>query len=178
MANKALHSWKIYPFDWWQCQLNFTLWCATAGPRTHSSEVSSPFTCTTPQDGFSCRCASPSPEIPPTPGTITDTTTEPSNAFAMNSAHFRTRTGDRRWIMGVKALEATASTWNRQAPIATHEAQGPFLHLMDAIRHNHDISRASTTFVLDKSNSFTQAGVVRLNDSIRTYVWAILGSQA
>lgn len=34
-----------------------------------------------------------------------------------------------------------------------------------------------TTFILDKSEGFTQAGVERLNDSIRTYVWAILGAQ-
>ena len=33
-------------------------------------------------------------------------------------------------------------------------------------------------FVLDKSEGFTSAGVERLNDSIRTYVWAILGAQA
>ena len=57
-------------------------------------------------------------------------------------------------------------------------AQGPFLHPKDAMRHNRDISGAWTTFVLDKSEGFTQAGVERLNDSIRTYVWAILGAQA
>ena len=34
------------------------------------------------------------------------------------------------------------------------------------------------TFVLDKSEGFTQAGIARINDSIRTYVWAILGAQA
>ena len=33
-------------------------------------------------------------------------------------------------------------------------------------------------FIPDKSEGFTQAGVERLNDSIRTYVWAILGAQA
>ena len=31
MANKAWNTWKNTPFDWWQCQLNFTFWCATAG---------------------------------------------------------------------------------------------------------------------------------------------------
>ena len=46
------------------------------------------------------------------------------------------------------------------------------------MRHNVDISGAWTTFVVDKSDGFTQAGVERLNDSIRTYVWAILGAQA
>ena len=59
-----------------------------------------------------------------------------------------------------------------------HVAQGPFFHPKDAMRHNRDISGAWTTFVLDKSKGFTQAGVERLNDSIRTYVWAILGAQA
>ena len=61
---------------------------------------------------------------------------------------------------------------------AAQRAQGPFFHPMDAIRHNCDISQAWTTFILDKSNGLTQAGVELLNDLIRTYVWAILGSQA
>ena len=59
-----------------------------------------------------------------------------------------------------------------------HATQGPFVHPKDAMRHNVDISGAWTTFVLDKSEGFTQAGVERLYDSIRTYVWAILGAQA
>ena len=46
------------------------------------------------------------------------------------------------------------------------------------MRHNRDISGVLTTFVLDKSEGFTQAGVERLNDSIGTYVWAIPGPQA
>ena len=52
-----------------------------------------------------------------------------------------------------------------------HVAQGTFFHPKDAMRHNRDISGAWTTFVLDKSEGFTQAGVERLNASIRTYVW-------
>ena len=35
-----------------------------------------------------------------------------------------------------------------------------------------------TNFITDQSNGFTRPGVERLNDSIRTYVWAILGAQA
>ena len=34
------------------------------------------------------------------------------------------------------------------------------------------------SFVLDKSSGFTQAGVSRINDSIRTYVWSIVGAQS
>ena len=60
-----------------------------------------------------------------------------------------------------------------------HQAQhGILFHQLDAIRHNRDISAAWTTFLLHKSDGFTKAGVTRLNDSIRIYVWAILGSQA
>ena len=66
----------------------------------------------------------------------------------------------------------------RSAYRHAHYSDGPFFHPMDAIRHNRDISGAWTMFILDKSEGFTQAGVERLNDSIRTYVWAILGAQA
>ena len=59
-----------------------------------------------------------------------------------------------------------------------HYSDGPFFHPMDAIRHNRDISGAWMMFIPDKSEGFTQAGVKRLNDSIRTYVWATLGAQA
>ena len=59
-----------------------------------------------------------------------------------------------------------------------HAAQGPFFHPKDAMRHYVDISGAWTTFVFDKSEGFTQAGVEVLNDSISTYVWAIFGALA
>ena len=62
------------------------------------------------------------------------------------------------------------------AYIFAHVAQGPFFRPKDAMRHNRNTSGAWTMFVLDKSEGFTQAGVERLNDSIRTYVWAILGA--
>ena len=59
-----------------------------------------------------------------------------------------------------------------------HYSDGPFFHPKDAIRHNRDILGAWTMFILDKSEGLTQAGVERLDDSIRTYVWVILGAQA
>ena len=52
-----------------------------------------------------------------------------------------------------------------------HAAQGPFFYPKDAIRHNSDILGAWTSFVLDRSEGFTQAGVESVNDSIRNYVW-------
>ena len=34
------------------------------------------------------------------------------------------------------------------------------------------------SFVLDEGKGFTQAGITKINDSIRTFVWAILGAQS
>ena len=34
------------------------------------------------------------------------------------------------------------------------------------------------SFILDQSKGFTRAGISRINDSIRVYVWAVLGAQA
>ena len=46
MTNKAWKIWQNTPFSWWQCHLNFALWCASAGCgaslRT-TSERRSPF---------------------------------------------------------------------------------------------------------------------------------------
>ena len=53
-----------------------------------------------------------------------------------------------------------------------HNSQVPLLYIQQ--KHNN----AFTTFILDKGLGFTQSGVERLNDSIRIYVWSILGSQA
>ena len=41
-----------------------------------------------------------------------------------------------------------------------------------------DADMAWWAFVLDQSEGFTQSRVERINDSFRTYVWAILGAQA
>ena len=49
---------------------------------------------------------------------------------------------------------------------------------IDYIAQGTEANSAWTTFILDDSNGFTRAGVERINDSIRTYCWAILGSQS
>ena len=54
----------------------------------------------------------------------------------------------------------------------THVAQGPFFHPKDAMRHNRDISGTWTKFVLGKSEGFMQAGVERLNESIRGRIFS------
>ena len=47
---------------------------------------------------------------------------------------------------------------------------------LGSIEQKH--KNAWTTFILDKSEGLTRAGIERINDSVRTYVWCLLGSQA
>ena len=101
----------------------------------------------------------------------------PSSVWFYN--HFlRNKTGGRRWITDVKASAMSTFMTPSGTYRHAHAAQGPFFHPKDAMRHNLDISGLRETLVLDNSEGFTQAGVERLYDLIRTYVWDVLGEQA
>jgi hypothetical protein len=51
------------------------------------------------------------------------------------------------------------------------------IYKIDYVRQD-DATNGWKIFLLQKSDHFTRAGLVRLDDSIRTYVYCILGSQA
>ena len=60
----------------------------------------------------------------------------------------------------------------------THPREGLTTHV-DYIEQETDVvSRAWRLFILNKSDGLTQPGVERLNGSILTYIWAVLGAQA
>ena len=62
------------------------------------------------------------------------------------------------------SLSANSSLWSREH--------------VDYIAQGSEADEAWSSFILDQSQGFTAPGVERLNDSIRTYVWALLGAQA
>ena len=49
---------------------------------------------------------------------------------------------------------------------------------IDYIAQGSEVNHIWSTFILDEANGFTKAGIERINDSVRTYCWAILGSQS
>ena len=59
----------------------------------------------------------------------------------------------------------------------TQATTNKILHV-DFIKQDDPSKATWTSFILDHSDGFTHAGVVRLNGTIRTYVWALLGAQA
>ena len=53
-------------------------------------------------------------------------------------------------------------------------------HIVRGVMHVDGHRQQNVTyksFIQDNSNGLTPPGIGRINDSIRTYVWAILGSQ-
>ena len=60
----------------------------------------------------------------------------------------------------------------------TQKTRNGMTHI-DFIKQDDELAdNAWSTFILDEGNGFTKAGVERLNDSIHTYTWALIGSQA
>ena len=76
-----------------------------------------------------------------------------------------------------KKLSATTNNeWKDNGMNFTGESGKGFT--IDKIEQPLYAETGWTMFIQDISEGFTQPGIVRINDSIRTYVWAILGAQA
>ena len=185
IGNKAWRRWQHTLMDWWQCQLNLAVWCATAGCGVSADDhlqAKDPLLASlyrfhvyyaTRRLLVELKVALPGDQSHSwyqMPGPTNDCT-----EFGVSpDTDWRQKLDHGCQGLGSWSTYMEPSVTYRHA----HFSDGPFFHPMDAIRHNRDISGAWTVFIPDKSEGFTQAGVERLNDSIRTYVWAILGAQA
>ena len=182
MGNKAWDNWQHAPMTWWQCQLNFGLLCATADHlQAKDSLLAGLYRFhvyyTTRRLLVEVKVALPGDksyswyenayDARAYKRLCTEFGVAPSTDWRQKLDHGCQ--GLRSWSM---YMEPSGSYQH------AHYSDGPFFHPKDAIRHNRDISGAWMMFILDKSEGFTQVGVEHLNDSIRTYVWAILGVQA
>ena len=81
-------------------------------------------------------------------------------------------------------LDLTKMTFGPEIPggrkcgISSCEYLPPKKIHIDYIKQEDGVKDVWTTFILDQSEGFTRAGIERINESIRTYCWAILGSQS
>ena len=185
-SNKAWHNWKSTPFDWWQCQLNFAIWCATAGCGVSDEDrlqSKDPLLASLYRfhATYTTRCILEELRVT-LPGDKShewyENAYDDARAYKQLCTEFGVSPDWRQKVdHGCQGLDSYSQYMDPSGSYRhSHQAQGPFFHPMDAICHNRNISRAWTTFILDISNGFTKAGVERLNDSIQTYVWAILGA--
>lgn len=188
-TNEPWNTWIHSSFDWWQCQLNFAVWCASTGCGVSYNdhiqntsnltksvymfhlyyciarilkELKSPL----PTDSSFCYYKSPydkaayqklCDEFHVSPNTDWRQKLEtPCQGLGTYTQYFKP-SGEYRYH---------------------HSGDGPFFNINDSIIHTVDISLAWSTFILDKSEGFTKAGIECINESIKTYVWALLGAQS
>ena len=185
MANKAWQIWQNSPFSWWQCQLNFALWCASAGCGVsfeNHLQADKPLLASLYRFHVYHTARRLCVALPGDKSYSWYENAYDSRAYKRLCAEFSV-SSDIHWRQKVDHGCQGLGSWSTfMTPSGAyrhaHAAQGPFFYPKDAMRHNVDISGAWTTFVLDKSEGFTQACVERFNDSICRYVWAILGAQA
>ena len=188
-TNEPWNTWLHSSFDWWQCQLNFAVWCATAGCGVSYQDhlqITSGLTKTVytfhvyycisrilkelktplPTDASFCYYKNPYDKA---------VYQKLCNEFNVSpNTDWRQKLDHGCEGLGAWSTYMEPSHEYRHA----HAAQGPFFHPKDSIMHNRNISRAWTMFILDKSEGFTKAGIERINESIRMFVWALLGAQS
>ena len=196
-SDKLVQAWHSSPMQFWQNQLNFAVWCATAGcgvslddhltaaddllqsvyrfhvyyqTRRILVEIQAPL----PQDqawdamnnpydrrGYERICN----EFGVSPHT--DWKVKGPNQGLGQVYNYWTNTGYHP--VGAEydpsRMSFTART-NRT------------LHVDFIKQDAAGADKAWGTFILNKSDGFTHPGVERLNNSIRTYVWAVLGAQS
>ena len=114
----------------------------------------------------------------------------PMKEYAKNSTLTLMLIGDKNRVT-IKALEEYTTTelildtahlikelnTTKKEYSFTHATTNDILRI-DYIAQGPEANKTWTTSILDNSNGFTRAGVERINGSIRTYCWAILGSQS
>ena len=189
-SDKLVQAWHSSPMQFWQNQLNFAVWCATAGcgvsledhltaaddllqyvyrfhvyyqirriPGPGMDAVNNPYD----RRGYERICN----EFGVSPHT--DWKIDGPNQGLGRVYNYWTNNG----YHPVGAGEYDPSRMS-----FTAQTTNSVLH-MDFIKQDAaGVDKAWKTFILNKSDGFTHPGVERLNNSIRTYVWAILGAQS
>lgn len=196
-SDQLVQAWNSHPMQFWQNQLNFAVWCATTGCGVSSedhlaasdplmkalytfhayyqirrilAEIQAPLpqdrawnAFNNPYDRRSYERICSEYEVPP----HTDWHCKGQNHGMGRVYNYWTHVGYH--LVGNGEYHSDRMSF-------TEETTNEVLHVDYISQDTADASWA--TFILDKSQGFTHPGVERLNDSIRTYVWAILGSQA
>ena len=198
-ADKLVQKWHSQPMSFWQNQLNFATWCATTGCGVAASDhllggepmaqalfrfhvyyqirrILTEMRCPLPTDdswdakgntydraAYEKLCVEFG--VPP----HTDWRQQKSANHGLGLVYFYA--GGYVPIYGPYSPKC----YNPKHMSFTHKTTNEILHV-DFIKQGHEADDAAVTFILDKSEGFTRAGVERVNDSIRTYVWAILGA--
>jgi len=175
--------WNNSPVDFWQTQLNFATWCATTGcgvsVRDHingrydfapeSAQLSKSIFrfhvyYQTRRILHQLKVALPTDD---TWNSFTNTYDHTAYQTICNEFGVDPQKSDWKTTRGTR--------WLANGPGSYMDRFG--FHPQSYLKQSAEAVNGFVDFMLDQTQGFTHAGVERLNDSIRTYVWAILGAQ-
>lgn len=197
-SDKIVQLWRSNPMQFWQNQLNFAVWCATTGCGVSADDhLSNAAPLTASLYRFhvyytTCRILSAiKTPLPQDQAWRAFDNPYDRRAYERICGEFGVSPNTDWRRHGINnGLGKAYNYWTNMGyhPMGrgeydpsrmsfTKKTSNDSIHV-DYVKQDDGASNAWTTFILDKSEGFTRAGVERLNDSIRTYVWAILGAQA
>ena len=200
-SDALVKSWSSAPMDWWQNQLNFAVWCVTSGCGVSAQDhlqASKPLMRSIYlfHVYYTTRCILAEIQAPLPQDQVWSPMANPYDRWAYEricnkfgvSPHTNWHVLGPNYGLGrvyfyaggyVPAYGAIDSdNYNPDKMSFTKSTTSKIVH-MDFIKQDSpEAGKAWRQFILDKLEGFTRAGVERVNDSIRTYIWAILGSQA
>jgi hypothetical protein len=188
-SNEPWNTWRDSSFDWWQCQLNFAVYCATTGCGVsyqdhlqHTSNITKTLYMFHVYYCIARILKELKAPLPNNSSFCYYKNTYDKAAYQRICTEFNVdlNTDWRQKLeSGCQGLGQWSTYYKPSGEYRhSHQSDGPFFNPNDAITHTTDISMAWTTFMLDKSNGFTHAGIERINESIRIFVWALLGAQS
>jgi len=177
--------WHNSQMDFWQTQLNFATWCATTGcgvsvhDHINGRYDFAPESAKLSKSIFRFHVYYQTRRILHQMRAALQTD-ESWNAFTNAYDHTAYQTICNEF--GVDPQKATGERpeehngWPMVLCLGSiFDRFGP--HPQSYLKQSADADNGFVDFMLYQTQGFTHAGVERLNDSIRTYVWAILGSQ-
>ena len=195
--DKVIQAWQSTSMQFWQNQVNFAIWCATAGCGVSAQDhLSAPDKLIRSlylfHTYYQIRKILDDIQAPLPQDQVWDALNNPydrraferiCNEFGVSHhSDWRNRGPNNglgkvyfytRHLGYIPAVQD--GHYDPDKMSFTERTTNDTLHV-DYIKQ--DTPDAWKTSILGKSEGFTHPGVERLNDSIRTYVWAILGAQA
>ena len=194
-SNDRVQSWHSHPMQFWQNQLNFAVWCATIGCGVSVEDH------LTPDDDllksvyrihvyYQTRRILMEMQAPLPKNRAWDAVNNPydrqeyeriCDKFGV-SPHSDWRVHGPSQGLGLCYNHMHGHDHKvgngdydpRKMSFADHV----YDVRVNYIKQEDSVARAWRLFILNKSDGLTQPGVERLNGSILTYIWAVLGAQA
>ena len=196
----VITDWHTQPMRFWQNQVNFAVWCATAGcgiSKQDHLEVSDPMMRAVYHFHvyYQIRRILAELQAPLPQDQAWDALNNPYDQRAYEricgefgvspQTDWRVKGKNHGlgrvynyWTNDGYHIYGDGTYYEKSMTFAGTQTSPGALHIDYIKQDSDDANHMWGTFVLDVSQGFTQSGVERINDSIRTYVWDILGAQA